>query len=221
MKIWWALIPLGIYYLVNNIFVLAFSTVLPSTMIWQWGNSESFRGVMETMVKMAGMFLGGISVYPFYKILKKEKETEEKEKFLPLPALLAFVLVGSFLGIGLNFLFQFSGLMQSSEEYRKVAAEQFAVPLWLALIFYGVLSPVVEEMVFRGIVYRYFCGNVSKIVAAVGSAALFGVFHGNVVQMIYGSIMGILFVVFYEKYDRLTVPILLHSAANISVFLFL
>jgi len=77
---------------------------------------------------------------------------------------------------------------------------------------------VVEELVFRGIVFRFLKRQMETLAAAIGAALLFGGFHGNIVQMIYGSLMGIVLAICYEKYGKLGAPVLVHSAANIAVY---
>jgi len=51
------------------------------------------------------------------------------------------------------------------------------------------------------------------------SALLFGVFHGNIVQGIYGTLMGLLIAYVYEKYDNFIAPVIIHVAANFSVYI--
>lgn len=209
--------PLFLYYFVNNAVVLV-GMLLLETLV---GPGEPENGTLliylQTAVRMIGMFSGGMAVFPFYKKKSKEFSTSQveygtKEKLFTLAA-------GAVLGVGLNLLFYFGGFMNSSETYDKVAGVQFAVPLWLAVIFYGILSPIVEEMVFRGILYRELKQSIGRGGAMAGSAFLFGAFHGNIVQMVYGTIMGMILATCYEKYGEIEAPILFHSAANIAVYI--
>ena len=216
MKIWWLLIPLGVYYVVNNGTVFMGMELL-QTVLEKWEPGWQIL-YLQTLVKMAGMFLGGVAVFSFYK---KENEIAKKfteRKELKSKEIIKLIFVGSFFGIGLNMLFSFLAFTQSSENYKRVAESQFSVPLGLAICFYGILSPIVEEIVFRGIIYRSLKRSVGLIMATIGSAFLFGGFHGNIVQMIYGGTMGIVFSCYYEKYGKIMAPILLHGAANIAVY---
>ena len=131
---------------------------------------------------------------------------------------MALVGIGLLLSLGLNFLFGFTGLLEKHEQYQQVAKVQFALPLWLGLLFYGVVSPVVEEIVFRGIACSWLERNGSKTVGMIGSALVFGVFHGNLVQILYASIMGLVLAGVYQKYQNLKAPILVHAAANAAVY---
>lgn len=122
--------------------------------------------------------------------------------------------------LALNFLAGFVQAASYDASYTQVAQTQYAVPLWLGLIAYGIVSPLVEEGVFRGILYlkcRRYLGR--KLPAALLSALLFGILHGNVVQGVYGFVMGMLIIWFYERYESFLAPVLVHAASNISVFL--
>ncbi|MCI9126219.1 MAG: CPBP family intramembrane metalloprotease [Eubacterium sp.] len=80
----------------------------------------------------------------------------------------------------------------------------------------GFAAPVVEELIFRGLIYKRLKDLVNIRWAAILSAALFGVFHGNWVQAPYAIIIGLVAVFVYEKYKSITAPILLHMTANIA-----
>ena len=72
---------------------------------------------------------------------------------------------------------------------------------------------------FRGVIFnraRKFFGVVK---AAVFSALLFGVFHGNLLQFLYGTAMGMLMAVCYEYCGCFAAPVLVHMSANVFVFL--
>ncbi len=131
------------------------------------------------------------------------------------------VLCGAAAALALNFPVSFFRLAAHDQVYRETAAVQYAVPLWLGLIAYGIVSPIAEEIVFRGILYRKCRRYLQKpLLAAVLSALVFGVLHGNVVQGAYGFLMGLMITWFYEKTGRFLTPVLVHAAANVSVFLY-
>lgn len=205
-----------LYYVIHNTAVILGLSVLEFMKSNLSLNDVNVSGLlyMETFIKMAGMALGGLAVLPYYK---KEKSLINK-KSLSIQEMAVLVIMGGILSVGINFVFSAIGFTGSSEQYQQVAEVQFALPLWLAVLFYGILSPVVEELVFRGIVYNGLSRNMTKALSILGSALLFGAFHGNVVQMIYAGIMGVLLAWIYQKYQNLWAPILFHGAANIAVY---
>ena len=50
------------------------------------------------------------------------------------------------------------------------------------------------------------------------SALIFGGLHGNWVQAVYGTLMGILWAWVYEKYAGFLAPVLVHMVANLGVY---
>ena len=90
-----------------------------------------------------------------------------------------------------------------------------AVPLGAAV--YGILTPFIEEMIFRGIVWHRLRRGFSPLQAALISAALFGAAHENILQGIYAFVMGMVFALGYEVTRRFEVPFLLHCTCNLAV----
>ncbi len=79
------------------------------------------------------------------------------------------------------------------------------------------LAPVLEEMLFRGIILRSFLHQYSRWIAIVGSAALFGAAHLNIYQFAVGLGAGLLLGWLYERTQSLWPCILLHGAYNSGV----
>lgn len=81
--------------------------------------------------------------------------------------------------------------------------------------------PAAEELVFRGLGYfgirRYF----GPVFSGVLTAVLFGIFHGNAPQTLYGFCMGLLLAHTAECFRNLTSVLIFHWAANITSFFFL
>lgn len=214
--IWQCIVPVMVYYVIHNgtaLFGISILQLLEGRGILEFA-ADSFWFYAETFVKMTAMALAGVAVYPYFK---KEKGNADLKKVPGKDALL-LVVTGGLLSLGMNFLFSVTGFVKVSEQYQQVAEVQFALPLWLGCVFYGILSPVVEEIVFRGISYNALKRFVAEKAAILWSALLFGAFHGNVVQMTYASIMGVVLSLVYQKYQNLLAPILLHGAANVAVY---
>lgn len=89
----------------------------------------------------------------------------------------------------------------------------------LALLYAVIAAPLAEELFFRGLLFRRFRDYMGFLPAAVFSALIFGVFHGNMVQFVYAAALGILFSYIYERYGTLKAPMLSHIAANLIVML--
>lgn len=104
--------------------------------------------------------------------------------------------------------------------YDEISQVLFSGNIGLQFITIAVAAPILEEIIFRGLVYNRLKEYMGGLTAAVVSALFFGIYHMNLVQGIYAFFVGILLVYVYEKYKNITAPILMHGAANaFSIFL--
>lgn len=88
-------------------------------------------------------------------------------------------------------------------------------PLFLAAATV-LAAPIVEEVIFRGLVYTRLCRGMNRLVAALLSAVIFGLVHGTLLHLFYTIPMGLLLCLFYEKYRSLWAPIILHTGFNLA-----
>lgn len=126
------------------------------------------------------------------------------------------------LGVGACFLFNnliaLTGL--DSAAYREVSLLLYRPPLWIQIAATGLLIPVTEELVFRGLGYFRMRWKLSFGWASFVSAIYFGLYHMNIVQGVYAFCLGLLMAYVYETYHSLWASICLHAGANISAVLF-
>lgn len=92
-------------------------------------------------------------------------------------------------------------------------------PLGLGLFFAvgGIVSPIAEELVFRGIVYGFF-RRWGVGFALLVSTLLFVVAHGSGAVWVVPLVGGIVFAVSYEWSRSLAAPIMIHVAGNLAIF---
>lgn len=122
-----------------------------------------------------------------------------------------FILLGMFL----NQLIEWSQIAVLFDGYDSVAQVLFdKKSMILAYISVGILAPAAEELAFRGMVYRRVRDYMGVKWGIIISALLFGLYHGNVVQFIYASLLGVALAAVYERYKTLWAPILAHMAVN-------
>ena len=104
--------------------------------------------------------------------------------------------------------------LQKSVEAMNAGAENIAGGNAFGTFMIAVIAaPVVEEILFRGIVLRSMRKFSPAWAAILMSSVLFGVYHLNIVQAAYAA--GIL----YEKKRNLLFPILVHFANNLITML--
>ena len=220
LKITGALLPILIYNLAGQVVIVLFAyfvqwaSMQEGTLLqvseWMRANSMLLSGVVKGVSLI-------VSAGAVYSLFVKEKPVLSMPEAHKKDIGILFFL-GASAALAVNILFAITGFTGSVTSYEQVAEKQFVFPLWAGILLYGVISPIAEEIVFRGIVYNRLRRNYSLNIALIYSAIFFGLYHGNVVQGVYGFLLGLLMAVLYEKYGSFLVPVILHGAANIAVY---
>lgn len=86
-------------------------------------------------------------------------------------------------------------------------------PIWLNLIIIALLPAVVEEFIFRGLIFNGYKKR-NPLMAVLLSAFLFGLLHMNVNQFSYAFVMGIVFALLAYATGSLLPSILGHFIIN-------
>ena len=93
------------------------------------------------------------------------------------------------------------------------------IGIFLLLFVGAIISPVAEEIFFRGIVYGYL-RRWGAISAILGSTALFGMAHGFTANLSFVQLTGgLVFAIAYEKEKNLLTPITIHVLGNMAIFI--
>ena len=228
--------PFLLYYVVCNIaFLVIFFLYGAVTEHFGAGAREYLTENIATVTQIVNVISMIIAVLPIVPMLRREleiraaseahhtpKKTHETQQGggigrMALSGLLVMLLAASS-SVGFNILLSLTGLVQSSAVYQDVARQQYSVVFVVGALLFGLLSPITEEIVFRGVIYnrmRRYCPTAAAIVL---SGLLFGVYHGNLVQGLYGGCMGILLAYTYERLHSFFIPCLFHATANLVVY---
>ncbi|MDR3602862.1 MAG: type II CAAX endopeptidase family protein [Desulfosporosinus sp.] len=103
----------------------------------------------------------------------------------------------------------------STDVYTKLLGQTTWYTLILNLFLAGVLAPLIEETLFRGIIFRGLQAHFGKWTAAVISAAIFSGLHLQAYGFVPRFVLGIALVYLYDKYKSLYPSVALHALNNI------
>ena len=230
-RIWRLIYPgltyLGICFIIEVIAAvwIAFSTVSQydiNTLNSEMNNiingmvDRTLSIALELQVLAAFLTLPILILY--YRMDRKREERQKLvHRFTPVPAW-QYVLV-AVLGMaaclaGNNLVFA-SGLYQVSDAYDAISELLYGGKLVLELVGLGIIVPVVEEIIFRGLMYRRMREYMNVSMASVVCSMIFGFYHGNLVQGVYAFCLSLLFIYVYERFHSMAAPILFHVAANL------
>ena len=192
--------------------------------LWQWlyyreaaTGELGYTGNLGAVMSALSYGVAGLamlpSARPVLREAKKRMALSHLRRERPRNYIIA-LLVSCCAVLGLNLLFDLTGIIDNSAAYQAVAAGQLSASLAVGLICYGIISPLAEELVFRGIVYNELKRSYRLPLAMLISALLFGLYHMNPVQGGYGFIMGLLLAYLYEYFGSFLWPVLVHMLAN-------
>jgi membrane protease YdiL (CAAX protease family) len=78
-----------------------------------------------------------------------------------------------------------------------------------------IMAPVVEEIIFRGYIYRILKTKIPIMFAIIISSTLFSLIHYNVLSFILLFVLSIFLTYIYERNGSIMCPIIIHSLFNL------
>ncbi len=182
------------------------------------GSMTGYTGNAITLMTAIGFLAGMIPVWGTAKKLIDLTREETKLAHLKAEPAQNYLLIGlAAMGtvIGLNLLFELIGFTEKSQAYQAVAEDQYSAYFLIGILCYGVIAPIAEELLFRGVLFAYMRRFLGVRAALLVSALIFGVYHGNPVQGVYAFLMGCLIAYSYEYFGTFAMPIAVHMVSNI------
>lgn len=125
------------------------------------------------------------------------------------------VLLSIGMCLAVNNIITMLNLQRFFGGYQEVAASLYRNNLLFELIGMGLLIPLTEELLFRGLCFMRLRERFPFWLAAVVSALLFGIFHGNMLQGLYAFCLGLAMAYVYEVYHSLMAAYVFHASANL------
>ena len=83
------------------------------------------------------------------------------------------------------------------------------------LITTCIIGPIIEELIYRGIIFKQLLKEYDYKKAILITTLLFSVFHFNIVQMITSFIIGYYMCFIYYKYNNIILNIFIHFIYNL------
>lgn len=104
------------------------------------------------------------------------------------------------------------GIEQESENTEMIMNFSKISPLFI--IIPALIAPILEEIIFRKIIFGVLYKRMNFFFAALISALIFAIIHGEPEHTLIYASMGFVFAFVYVKTKRILVPILVHIAMN-------
>lgn len=191
-------------------------------LIWdETGTITAFTGNASMIMSALGYIVALLFVGKNIRtILKETLDDMKADRLKAMPVLRYVLLACATVGgaVGLNLLLELTRVTSSSENYQQVVELQYSVSFPIGILCFGLIVPIAEELIFRGVIYGYLRRFIKRKAALILGAAFFGMYHMNSVQAVYALLMGCLIIYSYEYFGDIKIPILVHMVANIVVY---
>lgn len=158
-----------------------------------------------------------------YLIIFKLKKTNIIDVFYTKKISLQKLLLALIIGVLTHFLVQFafvffynileSAYIESYQTYMESYQPFEKSVVGLAILF--ILSPIFEEVLFRGLIGQKLKPHFSFKIYIFLQALIFSLIHSHPLQILYTFLLGIVLGLIYEKHKNIFSPIMLHIGFNL------
>ncbi len=185
--------------------------------------SSGFSGTEEELLGMSILITFSIG---FLIIVLLTLKAKPDEHFMRDRADVGTTILWSILGIFMAFAAQYVAALiemlvfdidPGSENTQVIVDWANAVP-WLIIVV-AVFVPVMEEIVFRMVIFGSLFKRFGFWISALLSGFIFAVVHWDFEHLLVYLAMGIVFAYLYAKTKRIIVPIMAHVGINSFVML--
>ena len=157
-----------------------------------------------------------------FAVRGKNVLTEVGVRKVPVPDAVFALLLGLFLNPVVSILL---GLIPFPETMIEQYNETISLlvdteePFLLDLLGTAIVAPVLEEVVFRGLIFTRLRKGMALAVAFILTCLVFGLVHGNVIQFTYTAVVGALLLWGFLKHESILISIPMHVGFNSAAFL--
>jgi uncharacterized protein len=134
-----------------------------------------------------------------------------KVVFLSISLAIGILIVG---GVFSSLLANYLGAENPQKEIKNLLSDNFLLNLLAFNIFVGILIPIGEELIMRGVLFNYLRQRTTLWASVIISALIFSLAHGYIVLVPFTLIFGFISALIYAKTNNILIPILIHVTVN-------
>lgn len=151
--------------------------------------------------------------------IRKYKKTNGKLKNkISIKTIFFIAITGIFISIFYNTLIlNINDVIHITDNYYISS-----VPIYILILTTGLMGPILEELLFRGIIYNKLLTFNNYKKSSIITSIMFAIMHfPNFITMIYTFFLSFILIYLYDKYKTLKAPIIFHIAINTTITLLL
>lgn len=212
---WPVVFLFGQFFLIA-IFALLFQQIEYHQFFPNEMNSDSYNEKFSLFLEQYRAIIALLSTLVFYPVLKKQYQ---KVKTTTVISFRTFDIINLF-AMGAAFAILYNGIVFTINDMIPIAS--YSKPNHLLSLWFTtcIIGPILEEYIYRGIVYSRLKQVVKSMQAILWTTLIFGLVHSGFTGIVYAMIINFMLIYVYELYGTLKASILFHVSAN-TVILFL
>ena len=197
-------------------FRVAFISAIPVTLIYL-GDTRRLTEALQNLTFIVTT-IAAVIAFLFYVLIFKDKEENlfQRCRFNKLKLRSSLYVLISAIGLSsltCSFVALYGDKFKSYVDVSEtIITGRNSFMTMLCLV---VFVPIFEEILFRGLVFNELRKNTNLVLSVILQAILFGVFHMNILQGIYTSVLAIALALIYIWTNSIWAPILLHMFYNL------
>lgn len=231
LKWWDSFIPVVIFFFIQLgialIAIIIIFTLNPSLIDMSAKGAElSFEKIFQNKIlgfaTVLSFFFTAVAIFGYKKLRRLSKEVIgfKKPNAKILVSVILIVVLMFFIGIIYDEALKLVGLNTNAQ--MNMLLSIFGRD-YLGLILLGmtmvILGPPLEEVIFRGYLFRYLDSVIGFKLAAFVSALVFALSHFYILGLPMFFLIGLILAYLVHKYDSLWPSIFVHVLYNFSAFL--
>lgn len=174
-------------------------------------NLEGYHFLLLDAAVVAIVLLAYKPVLHFIKYIWDVSVLKSGKTYLYL--LIGFIVIALSQYLMLH-VFSFESAAEQKEQLGSLGLQN-SIQSIIYVLSVAIITPVKEEILFRGILYRFLEKKYNFLVSIIISSFIFGILHGGL--LITATIMGMVFAMLYKKTQSIIPSIILHIVWNLLV----
>lgn len=198
-RYWWVIITYIIMQISVPIIVVAFSITNIQTNVYMTVASFTLALVITLL------------------LMKPDMELADTREHSKAGQIIIWSIIGVFMAffaqsIAVTIELNLFKTVPGSENTQGIMEIARLVPLFV--IIPAIIAPILEEIIFRKIIFGALYKRMNFFIAAILSAFIFGIIHQEPEHILIYASMGLVFAFLYVKTKSILTPIIVHAAMN-------
>jgi len=214
---------ISIYFAAQVAVTVIYSAMIITHMIIT-GQSIDWTSVYDVILvnTTTAVLISILLTLPIYFIIPKIQKQNFFDVFKFKKTGISILGLSLILGTSLNrfishafsYLERLTPLENVMQEHQETIGRIMEGNFVIVFITVGIMAPIIEEIIFRGLVLNELKKVVPACPAIILQAIIFGIYHMNPLQGVYTSLLGIVLGIAAEKTGSIWTPILIHISFN-------